>query len=283
MGTSLSVKHDGSWRTVDEPYIKVDDTWKTVHNVWLKHGGSWRLAHKTALDQYVEYTDSGVLTNSDTITIAESVRYIKVRLIGSGGSAGSGIGTGLNAWGVNHLQCPFGLSNFSSETAAGGNGGAGALVDVILEVKSGEEYTYTYGGSGGNATGAANPFATFHYVVYGIGHSGSGSAGSTGGSMSFVGPNNTNLIAAGGGGGTAGSLAITAECYGSGFRAQTIGVTNGSTGSTGTTTVSSDNLTSTVSNTAGGGGANGTGGQNAGGSGGGGGSIQIWQYRASTY
>lgn len=89
MGTALSVKVDGSWRTIDEPYIRADDNWKTVHNIWVKNGGTWQLAHKTAFSQYQLYS-SATYTNSDNIDIAAGVRYLKVIIKASGGGAGGG-------------------------------------------------------------------------------------------------------------------------------------------------------------------------------------------------
>jgi hypothetical protein len=280
----LKVKDDGAWRTVVEPYVNVDGTWKTVHNIWIKHGDTWRLAHKTAFGRYIESSDSGALTSGGSITIASSVRYIKVRVSGSGGGAASGIAT-RGSWGASHMACPQSNGHFASETAAGGNGGGGGLIEVVLEVTPGETYTYTYNGpgSGGSLPGT---FDLWHNVVYTVGYSGSGNSTgpwAPGGLVSFQGPNNTSLISNGGLGGAVGQLTVSAVCSGSGFQAQNVSVTNGAAGAAGTTVIQSDNLVQTNSNTAGGGGAGGTGGQNAAGNGGSGGSIQIWQYKASNF
>jgi len=280
----LKVNDSGTWRTVVEPYVNVDGTWKTVHNISIKHGDTWRLAHKTAFGRYIESSDSGALTSGGSITIASSVRYIKVRLSGSGGGAGGGRKT-TGSWGDSHLACPYSLGNFSSETTAGGSGGAGALLEVVLEVTPGETYTYTYNGPGIGAT-LAGSFHLAHNQVYTVGYSGSGNStgpNGAGGQVRFEGPNSTSLISNGGNAGSEGQLSVSAVCHGAGFQAQSVSVTNGAAGAAGTTVIQSDNLVQTNSNTAGGGGAGGTGGQNAAGNGGSGGSITIWQYKASKF
>ena len=279
MGTALSVKVDGSWETIDEPYIRADDNWKTVHNIWVKNGGTWQLAHKTAYDQYQEFTSETGIQRNDSITIAAGVRYLRIVLGASGGGAGGGCATS-GSWAAGHATCPLVLYNFnySLDHVAGGNGGAGGLAVAVLEVKEGETYSWTWAG-GGSGGGVGTTLHLAHNVVYSVGTSSSGASGATAGNVIFSGPNNTDIRAFGGVGGGGGTVTVASVCTTSGFQGQSVSTSN-SAGGIGTSSFNGDKIISSTGTT-GGGGDGGTGNPNGSGFNGDSVSIEIHQYRAS--
>ena len=282
MGTSLSVKvahpSGDEWETVVEPYLKENDNWKTVHNVWIKHGGDWELAHKTAYSRYQLFNSQTGLTNNSSITIDPSVRYLRVKLHASGGGAGGGIATG-GAWAGNlHLNCPS--YDFTRETVAGANGGAGGLLEVVLEVKENEVYTWNFGaetsGAGRGATLVFDPF-----TQYSTSTAAQGANATQAGNCTLTGPNNTNLIAQGGSGGGGGLVQVTANCHSGQHWGESVSTSQTGNTSGGTTTVAGDKIAQTITYTAAGGAPGGSGVVDATGGSGTRGYIEIHQYRAS--
>lgn len=282
MGTSLSVKVNGSWETVDEPFINDNGTWKTIHTIWVKHGGTWRLAHKTGQGQYPIYTAQEDIMGNGSITIAEHVRYMKVVVIGSGGGGGGGRATS-GSWSDGHATCSGGVSDATNrviDTALGGPGGAGGAVQVMLEVNAGEVYSWTHSGAG---TGGP-PSSSWHLAHnsgYTVGSTMSGTGGTSASGMTFTGANNTVLTAGGGGGGSGGTLTLSAQCVGSGFYGQTVSTTTGATGGAGQNSIAGDKITNVIANTPGGGVAGGAG--SFGGLTGAPGYFEVHQYRASKF
>jgi hypothetical protein len=306
MGTSLSVKDSGSWRTIVEPYVNVDGTWKTVHKVWIKSGGSWRLAHKTALSRYTVATSGINESASGSTTIAEGVRYLKVTINGSGGGGGGGMSTSGSYSGGQHLSCPlptpvdnptYPLAGY--DYTAGGAGGAGGFVQAIMNVSEGETYSWTFnsiattGGSGG----AASSLYLAGSASTGVGTTGSAtSGGGLSGSISFTGPDSTSLIAYSGNGGVASILTVSAICAGYiGFYTtqgggnfpdtyvfgQTVSASGASAGGNGTASASGSRLESGSTTTTGGGSAGGAGRAALSGTDGTGGNLSWYQYKAS--
>ena len=263
MGTSLSVKVDGSWETVVEPYVKVDDSWESIHNVWIKHGGSWELAHKTAIGRYTGVDEISNQTNttinatiSGSYTVEQGTRYLRVQL-----------------------------------TAGGGQGGHPGLVDIQFEVIPGETYTWT-GGTGG-WTSAQQPDISLELSYYyatgsqnAVSSSASGNAGEAGDNITFSGPSGS-ITAGGGLGGSPGVVTVSSTCtqvvYTTTFFAYGVNVTNPSQSSRNANSISmGTNLIHTTTNgtATSGGGAGGS--YSAGGNipRGTNGLISIWKYEA---
>lgn len=282
MGTSLSVKINGSWETVDEPFINDNGTWKTIHTIWVKHGGTWRLAHKTGQGQYPIYTSQEDIMGSGSITIAEHVRYMKVVIVGSGGGGGGGRKTS-GSWSDGHATCSGGVSDTNNrviDTVYGGPGGAGGVVQVMLEVKYLEEYSWSWNtyGTGGPSSSA---WHLAHNSSYTVGSTMSGTGGTSASGMTFTGSNNTNITVGGGGGGSGGTLTLSAQCSGSGAYGQTVSTTTGATGGAGQNSIAGDKITNVIANTSGGGATGGAGG--LAGSTGSPGYFEVHQYRASKF
>ena len=306
MGTSLSVKVDGSWETVVKPYVKVDDSWESIHNVWIKHGGSWELAHKTAIGKYTGVDEISNQTNTTTnanisgsYTVEQGTRYLRVQLTAGGGQGGGGARTGGSGLAGGHWLCPNvtvappqgpDLST-ATDYATGGQGGHPGLVDIQFEVIPGETYTWT-GGTGG-WTSAQQPDISLELSYYyatgsqnAVGSSASGNAGEAGDNITFSGPSGS-ITAGGGLGGSPGVVTVSSTCtqlvFTTTFFAYGISVTNPSQSSRNANSISmGTNLIHTTTNgtATSGGGAGGS--YSAGGNipRGTNGLISIWKYEA---
>ena len=306
MGTSLSVKVDGSWETVVKPYVKVDESWESIHNVWIKHGGSWELAHKTAIGKYTGVDEISNQTNTTTnatisgsYTVEQGTRYLRVQLTAGGGQGGGGARTGGSGLSGGHWPCPFPAADAGTgsttatvtDYATGGQGGHPGLVDIQFEVIPGETYTWT-GGTGG-WTSAQQPDISLELSYYyatgsqnAVGSSASGNAGEAGDNITFSGPSGS-ITAGGGLGGSPGVVTVSSTCtqlvFTTTFFAYGISVTNPSQSSRNANSISmGTNLIHTTTNgtATSGGGAGGS--YSAGGNipRGTNGLISIWKYEA---
>ena len=88
---SLSVRDDGSWKTVNQPHVRDGDVWKSIHNVWIRDANTWKLAHKTAVGQYSAGTTTrwegadfqGISPYAAYYTVPDDgTRYLKVTVVG---------------------------------------------------------------------------------------------------------------------------------------------------------------------------------------------------------
>ena len=268
MGTSLSVKVDGSWETVVKPYVKVDESWESIHNVWIKHGGSWELAHKTAIGKYTGVDEISNQTNTTTnatisgsYTVEQGTRYLRVQLTAGGGQGGGGARTGGSGLAGGHWLCPNvtvappqgpDLST-ATDYATGGQGGHPGLVDIQFEVIPGETYTWT-GGTGGwtAAQQSDNSLELSWYSGTGgqnaVGSSLSGSSGENGDNITFSGTSGS-ITAGGGLGGVGGTVTVTANCTALGRYGYTVSTTNPSQSSKNANSISmGTNLIHTTTN-----------------------------------
>lgn len=155
MGKSLRVLDDGSWETVQVPYIVDGGSWKTVHKVWIVNGGAWKESHITPYTEY-DLGTGGVsaTTSGGTWTVPANTRYARVTIIGYGG--GGGTSNRTNSYhdqtaGANSGNPPW---TSSVSTADGGHGGSGGKITAILEVKPGNTYTYNAAFAGDGDGGA---------------------------------------------------------------------------------------------------------------------------------
>ena len=134
----MSIRDDGSWKTVKHPWIRDDDSWKKVHKVWVRDGGAWKVGHIT---RHTNYTTLATDTyeSSGSITISAGVRWLQVTITGHGGGGGGAAGA------TPHYACSSSTmvsDPYHWHSAAGGDGGDGGKVNAIFEVREGGEYSW---------------------------------------------------------------------------------------------------------------------------------------------
>ena len=257
---TLHIKENGSWRTVNQPFVNVGGTWKTVREVHIKHGGSWRHSHTTphteynlgsyVLEQDVGYGESGTYT----IPTGQGIAYIQVYVEGQAGGGGGGVYTptyypcvnGSVPVGNNYPGGPTSVT----QNAAGGDGGRGGTITAIHQVSDGDYVSWSGTGGGGDSGGGGSKYelnvreGSYAYYTYTSGShtafSGENGFGvqcnirnSSGGSIS-------QLWAGGGRGGVGANINNSATCVGPGLhsygaeaRGFTISATNGADGASG--------------------------------------------------
>ena len=143
---SLSVKDDGSWKTVNQLHVKDGDVWKGVHNVWIRDANTWKLAHKTAVGQYSAGTTTrwegadfqGISPYAAYYTVPDDgTRYLKVTVVGQSGGGGGGAQTTGNYYNQ-HLTCSY--ETWAAYSYWGGTGGAARHYEFTYEVESGDRF-----------------------------------------------------------------------------------------------------------------------------------------------
>ena len=187
---SLSVKDDGSWKTVNQPHVKDGDVWKGVHNVWIRDANTWKLAHKTGVGQYSAGTITrwegaafqGISPYAGIYTVPDDgTRYIKVDVVGQSGGGGGGAQTSGDHDGK-HVTCSY--ETYAAYSYRGGDGGSAGHYEFTYEVESGDRFQAEFwnvvpGYGQGNLGGAS---VTKYLPHYGSGPgAGSQSCGATGG------------------------------------------------------------------------------------------------------
>jgi len=141
MGKSLRVLDDGSWSTVKIPHIFADGAWEKTFKTHILNGGVWKESHKTLYSNYSIGTGGQAETQSDgSWTVPAKTRYIRVKIWGNSASGGGGQASDPY-YNTGTSQYPS-LPVFETR-AAGGHGGNGGYVEVVLETKPGVTFSWT--------------------------------------------------------------------------------------------------------------------------------------------
>ena len=208
----MSIRDDGSWKTVKHPWIRDDDSWKKVHKVWVRDGGAWKVGHITRKENYTTLA-TDTYESSGSITISAGVRWLQVTITGHGGGGGGAAGA------TPHYACASSTmvsDPYHWHSAAGGDGGDGGKVNAIFEVREGGEYSWTNAGLsvGGNAS-TFNLGSTSNWDTAVNAELQAGQGGSNDITFSTDNPNgstNITMTAEGGAGGMGGKLEVDARC-----------------------------------------------------------------------
>lgn len=250
----ISVRDDGSWKTVNQPHVRDGDVWKDIHNVWIRDANTWKLAHKTAVGQYSagattrwEGADfEGISPYTGIYTVPDDgTRYIKVTVVGQSGGGGGGART-TGDHGGQHRTCSY--ESEAAYTYYGGNGGAARHYEITYEVESGKRFQAAFwnvvpGYGQGNLGGASDSLylPTFGTAVA----AGTQVCGTTGGTA--IGENwfksylnyDLSIVAGGAAGGAGACVKVQSNCTGvlNGYDIPGTGTGAGAQGATGSITV----------------------------------------------
>ena len=220
----LRIKHDGSWKYVEDVQVKHAGSWRDVKEVYVKHAGTWRMVHEGehflfnatigsnstsewSLSSHISGLGYGGNKIKGVVTVNavrsqvnlgnfsnDSKVYLRVnsnqRITGKGGDGGNRGGqNGQGGQRALYTRTPFILDN-AGVIAGGGGGGAGGN-----NAQCTYQNTYYYGCMKGNqCSGTSQNFSTAN------GGGGGGGAGYPGGQGKHGGQNGQQWGGGGGGG-----------------------------------------------------------------------------------
>ena len=248
----LSVRDDGSWKTVNQPHVKDGDVWKSIHNVWIRDANTWKLAHKTAVGQYSAGTTTrwdgadfqGISPYAGVYTVPDDgTRYLRVIVVGQSGGGGGGAQT-TGDHDNQHKTCSY--QAYAAYSYRGGTGGAARHYEFTYEVESGDRFQAAFWNvvPGYGLGNLGQPSATLYLPTYGTAvAAGTQVCGTTGGAA--IGENwfksysnyNLSIVAGGGAGGIGACVKVQSNCSGTGYDIPGTGTGEGAQGATGSIAV----------------------------------------------